>query len=193
MLTERKLIDPEKTLEIIKAVTSTETNDNIYKINLDFVEPYSKSNIFYVFLFQQKITSLSKSSTVSDFLNNVNYKGHPKLIVAKNNTSMKIVYNIKNDLNNPHTEIFLEKELMLDWAEHISVPRHILLTDDELKNVIAAYHAKRREIPQIYVTDSASRYYNARIGDMFRIVRSSETTGLSPYYRLVVKGDVIKT
>ena len=139
-------------------------------------------------LFYQRITSISKSSIIVDFLNL--YKTLPKIVVSPN-VSMKLVYNIKNDTTYPNTEFFLEKELMINIVDHISVPKHVLLSEEELKSVIESYYAKRREIPEIYVTDPVSRYYNAKIGQMFRIIRASETAGFSPYYRLVVKGNII--
>ena len=41
---------------------------------------------------------------------------------------------------------------MINIIDHISVPKHILLTEEELKSVIDSYHAKRREIPEILGT-----------------------------------------
>jgi len=188
MLTERKLLNEDKLKLNIGNITSLQSDDFVYKINLDNPEPNTQSKIYYVILFYQRITSLSKSSTIVDFLNQ--YKTLPKIVVSPN-VPMKLVYNIKNDATYPNTEIFLEKELMINIVEHISIPKHILLSEEELKAVIDSYYAKRREIPEIYVTDPVSRYYNAKTGQMFRIIRASETAGFSPYYRLVVKGNII--
>lgn len=189
MLTGRKLLNEENLLKNIELIKKNQYNDFFYKIELDNLEPRTNSKQFYVIIFHQKITSLSKSSGITDFLNQ--YKTFPKIIIASN-ISTKIIYSIKSDQTYPNTEIFLEKELMINIVDHISVPNHILLSENELKAVIESYHAKRREIPEILVTDSIARYYNAKIGQMFRIIRPSETSGYAPYYRLVIKGNIIQ-
>lgn len=189
MLTERKLLDKNKLDQNIKNILSASSSDDIYKVPLD--TPYGtgadESQYFIVKLIHQKITSISKSSGVGivDFL--YQYKTVPKIIVIKS-INMKLLYSIKNDPSHPHTEIFLEKELMINIIDHISVPKHSLLSDNELKNVLDSYHAKRREIPEILVTDPISRYFNAKVGQLFRIIRPSETSGEAPYYRLVIRG-----
>jgi DNA-directed RNA polymerase subunit H (RpoH/RPB5) len=189
MLTERKLLKEENLKQNIANIISIQSDDLIYKIDLDYPESNTDSKIFYVILFHQKITSLTKSSSITDFLNQ--YKTFPKLIVALN-VSMKLIYNIKNDTTYPNTEIFLEKELMTNLVDHIPIPKHILLSEQELKAVIESYYAKRREIPEILITDPVSRYYNVKLGQMFRIIRPSETAGFAPYYRLVIKGNIIQ-
>jgi DNA-directed RNA polymerase subunit H (RpoH/RPB5) len=189
MLIGRKLINEENLLKNIDLIKKNQSHDFFYKIELDNPEPRTNSKQFYVIIFHQKITSLSKSSDLTEFLNQ--YKTFPKIIIASN-ISTKIIYSVKSDQIYPNTEIFLEKELMINIVDHISIPTHILLHEDELKAVIESYHAKRREIPEILVTDSIARYYNAKVGQMFRIIRPSETSGYAPYYRLVIKGNIIQ-
>ena len=42
-------------------------------------------------------------------------------------------------------------------------------------------------MPKINFSDPIARYYNAKIEDVFRIIRPSPTSGKSIFYRRVVK------
>jgi len=182
MLTERKILDHNNLTKNITFATSIKSDDLIYKIPIDMENVHKHYIVKFI---HQKITSISKSSGIADFLNQ--YKNYPKIVVVST-ISTKLLYGIKNDTNYLNTEIFLEKELMINIVDHVSVPKHYLLSEAELKSVLESYHAKRREIPEMLVTDPIARYYNAKVGEMFRIIRPSETAGEAPYYRLVVRG-----
>lgn len=185
MITERGILSHDKLEQNIKNITTMQSDDYVYKIPIDHKDKVNGASTFIIKLIYQKITSISKSSGIADFL--LQHKNDPKIVVVSS-ISNKLMFNIKSDPTYPNTEIFLEKELMINIIDHIAVPKHILLSEEELKRVLESYHAKRREIPEILVTDPVARYYNAKIGDMFRIIRPSETAGEAPYYRLVIRG-----
>src|SRR5690606_26751152 len=148
MLVERGLLDMSKRDKYIKQIIGTHSDDQTYKLELDYPEKrYDKDNkIMIIRLVNQKITSLSKSSGISDML--TTYKSQPKIIVVPS-INPKVRYLVQSDTTSyPNTEIFLEKELLINIIDHVSVPKHILLSDDETKNVLDAYHAKRRDIPK---------------------------------------------
>lgn len=190
MLTNRKLLDEEKLDENIRNIISIDSDDLIYTIKLDYPNIYypksdSTKNI-YVKLLAQKVTGVSKSSNIGEFM--TQHKNHPKILVVSSITSTANDV-IRNDY--PFSEVFLERDLMIDKVRHISVPEHELLSDEDTKRVLDEYMAKKREMPKIYVSDPISRYYNARVGQIFKIIRPSETAGLAPYHRLVIKGNIL--
>lgn len=189
MLTERDLLSKKKLDQNIKQITSTPSDDMIYKVNMDNSEKrYGKANsLMIIKIINQKITSVSKSSGIMEFLNQ--YKLHPKIIIVQA-ISLKTQMALENDPSYPNTEIFLEKELMINLIDHISVPTHILMSEEESEGVTKDYMAKKKNLPKILVGDPVARYYNAKIGRVFRIIRSSETAGRAPYYRLVVRGQI---
>jgi DNA-directed RNA polymerase subunit H (RpoH/RPB5) len=189
ILTERKLLDKANIEKNIMNITENKPDNNIYKIALDNNEPNTEKKEMYIYVIPYKVSSIQKTTEIGDFLNE--YKSYPKILVITN-ISYKNIFNIKMSKVYPYTEIFLEKELMINIIDHISVPKHELLTDAEMKDVLESYNAKRREIPEILVTDPIARYYNAKHGQMFKIIRPSETAGYVPYYRLVVKGNIIQ-
>lgn len=184
MLTERKLLNPDKQETYIQKLINTQSDDQSYKINLDF----GTDKTMIVKIINQKISSISKSSGISDLLNT--YKNQPKIIVVPL-INPKIRYQIQSDQSTyPNTEIFLERELLINIIDHVSQPKFILLSEDETKEVLEAYHAKRRDIPKILLADPIVCYYNAKPGQLFRIIRPSDTTGDAVTYRLVIKGQI---
>ena len=74
----------------------------------------------------------------------------------------------------------------IDIKEHILVPKHILLTEEEAKNILAKYNVNRTQLPRISKKDPAILELGAKPEDIIKIIRKSETAGKSAYYRVVV-------
>ena len=74
---------------------------------------------------------------------------------------------------------------MVDVSQHELVPDHVLLTDDEVDEVLAEYDVKRTNLPKIKRTDPALPD-EAEVGNVVKIVRNSRTTEEAVVYRLVV-------
>lgn len=75
----------------------------------------------------------------------------------------------------------------VDILKHMYVPQHVILSPEEAKIILEKYHAKPDQLPKIRVTDPVVRAIGAKPGDILKIIRSSETAGVSEYYRLVVE------
>lgn len=191
MLTNRKLLNSNNLDTNINNITSIDSDESLYTIKLDsthFYYPENQDNrVMYVKILQQKITGVSKSSTISEFLNQ--YKNSPKIIIVSS-ISTAAYDTIRGDY--PYSEIFQEKDLMIDKIRHITVPPHELLSDTDTKKVLDEYLVKKKQMPRIFVTDPISKYYNAKVGQIFRITRPSETSGIAPYHRIVVNGNIMK-
>jgi len=186
MLTNRKLLKQENLNTNIKNLISQESDNEIYKIKLDYPEVYydkSVESTYYVKLLYQKITGISKTSNIGDFI--FPRKNIPKLIVASAITN-KALQQLKDEF--PNSEVFTEQELMIDLVSHIAVPKHDMLTDEETAVFLQDYLLKKRQIPKMFITDPVSKYFNAKVGQIFRIIRPSEVTAESIYYRIVIPG-----
>ena len=84
-------------------------------------------------------------------------------------------------------ETFLYSELSFNLIKNRYVPQHILLSEEEIKKVLEEYKCKRDDLPYILKDDPVSKYYSAKIGDVFKILRKSSTTGIAPpTYRIVI-------
>jgi DNA-directed RNA polymerase subunit H (RpoH/RPB5) len=191
MLIARKLINKEREEELINSLTQSVLIDLIYKIKLDnYIEAYGsepESSIMIIKFVNQKISSITKSSGFNDIL--TTYKNNPKILIVSS-INPKLRYHIRSgtEINYKFLEIFLEPELLINIIDHVSQPNFELLNDETMKEVIEVYNAKRRDIPKMLIIDPIATYYNAKNGQLFRIIRPSETACQAVSYRLVIKG-----
>ena len=183
MLTERKLLNVENLSKNINKITSLGSDDDLYTVELD--NPKSESSKKYIIkIFNQKIVSISKQSTIIEFLNK--HKNTPKIIIVKDinpKPRQSIVSNF------PSTEVFLEQELLINLidSEIIDTKYEILEKDgDRYKEYFEAYQNKKKQMPRLFIDDPMARYYNLKRYDIVRCIRISDTSGLAPFYRIVV-------
>lgn len=130
-----------------------------------------------------KLSSIVQGSPLDDYLRN-NLDIH-KIIIMKE-PSKKVIKQVREEY--PNAEIFFEFEMMEDIPSKIFIPEHQLLTEDEKKNILETF--KETELAKINDTDIMSRYYRAKLGDIFRIIRPSITAGKNIFYRRVVVGKI---
>merc|ERR1719263_2587443 len=91
-----------------------------------------------------------------------------KEITNHANRSMKI---LKPDLI---FDVFGQQELIINIMEHILVPRHILLSNEEKKQLLEKYSVKESQLPRIQKSDAVSRYLGLERGQIVKIIRNSE-------------------
>lgn len=75
-----------------------------------------------------------------------------------------------------------------DIRKHVLVPKHQKLSDKEKEELLQKYGITSFELPKIVKHDPMSVSVGAKVGDVIRIVRDSQTAGKSVFYRVVVNG-----
>jgi DNA-directed RNA polymerase subunit H (RpoH/RPB5) len=82
-------------------------------------------------------------------------------------------------------QIFKYSEVSFNVTQHVSVPRHVRVPDNDIPRTLKRLMVKRKEMPTMSVSDPQVRYHGWPVGTLVCIHR--ELFGLSQlYYRLVV-------
>ena len=80
-------------------------------------------------------------------------------------------------------EVFEESKV----TDHVWVPKHELLTDEQKKELLTQFNATEDQFPYLFLIDPVVREIGAKAGDMVKISRTSDTAGETTYYRYVVE------
>lgn len=85
-------------------------------------------------------------------------------------------------------QLFHQGQLQFDITTHRKVSPHRILNDDEKKAFMEKYHVKDpfSQMPMIDSQDMMAKWIGAKPGDIVEIMRKSETSGATPYYRVCV-------
>ena len=79
-------------------------------------------------------------------------------------------------------------EKKLNIFEHLLVPKHILLSQEEAEMILTNFKIKPYQMPYIISSDPAARAINAKPGDIIKIIRESPIAGEATTYRYVIQG-----
>ena len=69
-------------------------------------------------------------------------------------------------------------------ADHILVPKHIKMSEEEVKDLFAKYNISSKQMPAISIKDPAIKNMDVKAGDVIKILRIG-SVGKSVYYRTV--------
>ena len=174
MISNRNLINSDNINSIFDKITKN--NQKITNFDIDIID----NKKLYIYFINFKISSIKKIDYID------------KILEDKNNKYVFIVNDIQNKiwetLIENEIEIFYRFELMINLIDHNIIPKHELLKNKDKENFINLNKSDLNKLPRIFKYDPISRYYNAQIGDIFRILRPSITSGYSIIYRIVVNG-----
>lgn len=81
-----------------------------------------------------------------------------------------------------------EKKKIINIFEHVLVPQHIRLTQEEADEILVKYRINPYGLPHILASDPAVKAIKAIPGEIIKIVRKSLTAGETIAYRYVVEG-----
>jgi len=75
----------------------------------------------------------------------------------------------------------------LNVLNHVMVPDHTIMSEDEVRTLLAHYNITTEQLPKIFHDDPAVKAINAKVDDVIRVVRISHTAGRAESYRLVIR------
>jgi DNA-directed RNA polymerase subunit H len=79
-------------------------------------------------------------------------------------------------------------EKKVNVFDHLLVPKHTLLSQEEVERVLNKYRIKPYQLPKIMASDPAALAIQAQPGNVIKILRKSHTAGEAIAYRYVVEG-----
>jgi DNA-directed RNA polymerase subunit H (RpoH/RPB5) len=73
--------------------------------------------------------------------------------------------------------------------KHELVPKHVILSDEEVKSLLTKYNIQPSQLPKILDMDPVAVYIGAKPGQIVKIIRKSHTAKESISYRIVVESN----
>ena len=73
----------------------------------------------------------------------------------------------------------------MEIQDHMLVPKHEIMTTEELSDVFSDVEYSIKDLPKIKSTDPVVIAIKAEPGDVLRITRESQTAGVFVTYRIV--------
>lgn len=75
----------------------------------------------------------------------------------------------------------------IDITKHYLVPKHVILSEEEKKELLEKYKVSLSDLPKIKISDPALKNLNVKPGDVVKIIRNNPWIGEEIYYRVVVE------
>ncbi|MEA3166613.1 MAG: DNA-directed polymerase subunit [Thermoplasmata archaeon] len=78
-------------------------------------------------------------------------------------------------------------EVRFNVLNHVNVPKHELLPDDEVKALLKQFGIVKEQLPKIRSNDPAVQVIDGKAGQVVKVIRRSPTAGTATAYRLIVE------
>jgi len=79
------------------------------------------------------------------------------------------------------------EEQKFDIMSHELVPQHMIISEDEIKELFDKYEITPDQLPKILDTDPVSIAIGAKPGQFVKVIRKSHTAKEAVAYRLVIE------
>lgn len=106
------------------------------------------------------------------------------IIVLRDKYNVQVENELMKDIYK-YVEFFLQTDLIINITKHSLQPTFKLLSPAGKEFVLKQYMATENQIPKILATDPIAKYYGAKPGELFKIIRNSPSAGVSVSYRMV--------
>jgi DNA-directed RNA polymerase I, II, and III subunit RPABC1 len=182
MLSDRGYIVPD-----IENISFEEFVIKYNNKNIDiFVNDEIKNERIYIH-FHNEIKNFSKNdlkNIMQNIISKYNDQDINLILILREKENSAISKELSKDTYK-NVEIFLRKNLVFNVTKHVYVPKHIILTKDEEKELLEKYYTTKGKLPKMPKTDPIAKYYGMKSEQICKIIRKSPEVGEYIYYRLV--------
>jgi len=181
------LLDRDYNVPDIENITFEQFVIKYNNKNIDiFINDEIKKEKIYIH-FHNEIKNFSKNDLIN-IMKNIILKYDDQniniiLILREKENSAVSKELSKNTYKN--VEIFLRKNMIFNITKHVYVPKHIILTENEEKELLEKYYTTKGKLPKISKTDPIAKYYGMKSDQICKIIRKSPEVGEYVYYRVV--------
>lgn len=155
--------------------------------NIDiFINDEIKNKKIYVY-FHNDIKNFSKGdlkSVIQKVITEYNDQDINLILLLREKENSAISKELTKEAYK-NVEIFLKKNMLFNITHHNYVPKHILLTQEEEKELLEKYNTSKGKLPKISKLDPIAKYYGMKNDQICKIIRKSPEVGEYIYYRLV--------
>jgi len=156
---------------------------------------YQTSNTTIIFALTKKLRKLileelkSCEYDISNFTNRYSNKKNYVIIFNNDTISQPIISQLNKydklfQKNDGRLQYFHSQQLMFNPTKHEYVPKHIKLSEKEAVDIMNEYMIKSKiYMPIILHNDPIAKWLGLKQGDIVKIVRYNENSGVSFYYR----------
>ena len=170
--------------------------ENFYN-DKDIIE-FHTSNTTLVFALTKKLRKniidelKENEENINNFIKKSNNKTSIIIILSNDTISSPLISQLNKfdkilQKKGGILQYFQIKQLLYNPTKHAIVPEHIKLTQDESSKLMEDYMIKSKlQMPVIMHTDVIAKWLGLKQGDIVKINRYNENSGVSYYYRCCI-------
>jgi DNA-directed RNA polymerase subunit H (RpoH/RPB5) len=165
--------------------------DMLLEKNTEDADTGKKTKIYIRYYLAKTIRPANLQEMIDDLflLTETLTKDDTLFIVIKDEPNETLINDLKHIWEKDGIFIVIEniKRLQYNILEHVLVPKHVILEEKVIKQVMEKYNLiKRSQFPEISRFDPVARVIGLRPGQICQITRPSKTAIESNYYRVCV-------
>tara|TARA_Y100000996_G_scaffold412857_1_gene399885 strand:- start:873 stop:1544 length:672 start_codon:yes stop_codon:yes gene_type:complete len=176
------LINQQKVIFHLETVHKKNENDKIHIIFLsDIRQMKKKKKLSEEQIFISNIANKKDSTILFIYYKQMNIAN----VYSQDNNAIK---EFLDSLELRKFEKFYYKSVLYNITNHVLVPKHEIIEEDEINEVFNKYNIKnKKDLPKLFTSDPIAKFYGFNDGEVCKITRHNRNVGINNVYRLVVE------